>query len=511
MLFFQQPAPAIDGLSFADVVRIARMLAGSDEGQASRLLAAGALRYPSLAVREWASYRKLPGASGALRGAVLLVPDETVGLLRGGADLDAAAVEPVAVLANNLSMDAVVATRAAILLVAGDAEAVSHAATGSAYFKALVTRKGPLVSRAIQEFSVERMREVNAAGWGTFNAHELMMLLANGRGEETGPRFRRAYDMFLAAMRAQFANAAMLMPLRDYRIFVREAQKHGRLAAFVGKQSALFDRALDDVVSLEDSVEAAGIIEGTSDPRPLRRKLPAHVLGEYEKNLERASRLSIADLCPGGVCAQRYFFYNDADGVTSYAAFRAGYVNDGAWKFREFDGWALLSSGRVQIFANVPFDSWNTRIVMKDEEAERRQTAVTDALAARGIEPRVIVHRGHTYHVPKTLEHLTPAVKLVYLGSCRGDNEVARVLERSPDAQIISTTAVGSLRVNDPLLRELNRRVLMGNAVVEWDLLWKDMRAKLGSGSAFQQYIAPNRNSTAAILRAFSIYSRSRR
>lgn len=67
------------------------------------------------------------------------------------------------------------------------------------------------------------------------------------------------------------------------------------------------------------------------------------------------------------------------------------------------------------------------------------------------IEPSIIVHRGHSYHLPTTMSHISAGNKIVILGSCGGYHNLSTILQQSEDAHIISSKQTGSMHVNDPL------------------------------------------------------------
>ena len=55
------------------------------------------------------------------------------------------------------------------------------------------------------------------------------------------------------------------------------------------------------------------------------------------------------------------------------------------------------------------------------------------------IKPNIVVHRGHSYHAPSTIDLMQGDAQMVFLGSCGGFQNIGRVLNKSPKAHIIST------------------------------------------------------------------------
>ncbi len=228
----------------------------------------------------------------------------------------------------------------------------------------------------------------------------------------------------------------------------------------------------------------------------------------YVPLLESSAALDAAQLFDSGSrCVQRYFFWDDDDGVESFANFRKGYEGNAAWKIEDRGAYVHLTgsgaAGRtIEIFANVPINIRLPANRAREGEAQRRQEAIAAELAQRGLTPSVLVHRGHSFHVEKTLGYVTPAARLVVLGSCRGVIEIHRVIEASHQAQVIATRGVGATEINDYILRGLNAR-LLSEGGVRWAEFWREQQGKSGRSALFQQYITPDRDEAAAFLRAY--------
>ena len=131
-------------------------------------------------------------------------------------------------------------------------------------------------------------------------------------------------------------------------------------------------------------------------------------------------------------------------------------------------------------------------------------------MSARGLEPAILIHRGHSYHVDKTIPYIRSSTKLVFLGSCRGLGKLDAVVENAPDAAVIATKAVGSHRINDPLLKTLNDELLRGSPSLDWPAFWAAQQARLGSTGLFADYIPPYRNRALAFLRGYFAHLNAR-
>jgi hypothetical protein len=240
--------------------------------------------------------------------------------------------------------------------------------------------------------------------------------------------------------------------------------------------------------------------------------LPASSIGDVLRTYRRAPaadvRLPASDLFPAGVSIQRYVFHNDDDGVESFESFLASYRGDAAWSIARTEAMVHLAGRgangrRIEIFANVPVDLQAPANFSLREAAAARQNAVTRLLRERGLEPLVVVHRGHDHHFPHTRRLLRPSARLVFLGSCRGMESVEDVVTRCRRAQMIATRGTGTTAVNDTFLRALNRRLLEGAESIDWDAFWASLEPAMGGNGRFRDYVPPHRNEAALFLAAW--------
>ncbi len=210
-----------------------------------------------------------------------------------------------------------------------------------------------------------------------------------------------------------------------------------------------------------------------------------------------------------GVVYEQFFFFGDEDGKTSLASFLALFKSPdwaGKWKIVQDKYWMTISStsGKpVVIYANQPLPEPD------DEDAQDR---LTKYLEDRNIHPTIMVHRGHSYHLPLTIDKMTESSKIVMLGSCGGYHNLALVLDHSPEANIISSKQVGTMRVNEPIIRAINNQLMAGN-----DINWIDMWQSLGlyfdklpdAKALFNDYVPPHKNLGAIFIKAYRRISNS--
>jgi hypothetical protein len=210
-----------------------------------------------------------------------------------------------------------------------------------------------------------------------------------------------------------------------------------------------------------------------------------------------------------GVVYEQFFFFGDEDGKTSLASFMSLFKSPewaGKWKIVQDKYWITISStsGKpVVIYANQPLPE------PEDEEAQDR---LTKYLEEKNIHPSILVHRGHSYHLPLTIDKMTESSKIVMLGSCGGYHNLALVLDHSPEANIISSKQVGTMRVNEPIIRAINNRLLDGENI-NWIEMWQSLGLyfdKLPDAKAlFNDYVPPHKNLGAIFIKAYRRISNS--
>lgn len=185
---------------------------------------------------------------------------------------------------------------------------------------------------------------------------------------------------------------------------------------------------------------------------------------------------------------QAALFYDDTDGAASYANYMQLFPVS-KWDKEDKGNYLILRSKEgtpMIVYCNKP----NTKA--KDNEA---QNEMLQAIADANQHITSFLHRGHSYHLYKSLRKLPASAQFVYLGSCGGYNDVSKVFQANPDAHIISTRNIGSKYVNDPILNQVTADML-ANRDVNWNELWKNLNASFTNKTAkdlFTSYIPPNK------------------
>jgi hypothetical protein len=198
-----------------------------------------------------------------------------------------------------------------------------------------------------------------------------------------------------------------------------------------------------------------------------------------------------------GTVIIQVFFYGDKDGRTNYSGFVPQFPAS-LWKRDETRQWISFTSikGRpVKVFANKPLDEDNG-------EVDRAQEALCGYLADKNLDPTIVIHRGHSYYAPYTIEQLAPSAKIVFLGSCGGYHLIHDVLEHASDAHIIASKQIGKLIFNQPLIDMMMEKVRSGSNI-DWIPFWREFEKRYKNIEGFGDYIPPHKNLGAIFIKAY--------
>ncbi len=196
---------------------------------------------------------------------------------------------------------------------------------------------------------------------------------------------------------------------------------------------------------------------------------------------------------------QQVFFYGDKDGQESYASFMTNFPSSD-WRVSKNKYWTTITSLKgkpTTIYANLPTDE------PADKEAISK---LSEYLDENDIHPTIFIHRGHSYHINTTLDNLQSSAKIVVLGSCGGYHNLATVLEKSPEAHIISSKQVGTRFVNEPIIHSLEDQVRSGKNV-DWVIMWAQLTKRFAGDARnkdlFSDYVPPHKNLGAIFIKAY--------
>ena len=377
---------------------------------------------------------------------------------------------------------------------------------------------------------------------------ELYLLLTFGEAEMFTSSYRGVFDRLLARMRQEGLSGDQLLTGvhdRHVRVFIKSAAVFRRLPMFLATipspvaRWSLLARCLRDLEQVTDgtaqAVAAAEIVGAPLDRDSLRlirdtlrseyrRTKMEHnqqgrilyglllatlvqrygsdvsdpallaIVAPYLPTLPDLTGIPVATLFHNDMSIHRYFFYNDDDGKQLFFSFMAQYRRDPSWHMEDHGSFVHLRSrgaGRqIEIYANTFTDD------------AQGINDIDQVLRERQITPSVIVHRGHSTHVERTLDKLPATAALVYLGNCGGHTLLDTVLRQAPMAHIITTRGIGTLTINDPLLKALNTYLLRGKDLT-WQRFWRHLEVSLGRHPRFMDYVPPDTNASVVFLRAY--------
>jgi hypothetical protein len=206
---------------------------------------------------------------------------------------------------------------------------------------------------------------------------------------------------------------------------------------------------------------------------------------------------SLAGGSDSGRVVIQVFFYGDKDGRGNYANFVPQFPTS-LWKRTETKQWISFSStkGRpILVYANKPLDE-------QSGEVDRAQAALCEYLAEKELNPTIVIHRGHSYYAPYTIEQLAPSAKIVFLGSCGGYHLIHDVLGHAEDAHIIASKQIGKQVINQPLIDMMMEKLRNGSNI-EWIPFWREFEKRFKTIEGFGDYIPPHKNLGAIFIKAY--------
>ncbi len=384
----------------------------------------------------------------------------------------------------------------------------------------------------------------------SFPPEVLYFIMVYGQDEIYTSSFLGTYKRMIERMKPMTGDQLLEKVHRDkFRTFIRMCAGYNTLSSFLGTMDAENKNNLmrsfiagleqgkeDDLEDAVDVADAFGSIEDSS----LSVFLEKQVKDNYEASYKYRSKKGVivygllATLFEGlkgmdsttaamqsdklnlppismvmnknlvndsGTVYQQVFFYGDEDGKVSYGSFLGNFPKD-KWKIVTNKYWSEITSlqgKKIVVYANLPIPEPG------DEEAQKALRNYLDSLQ---IHPSVIVHRGHSYHLPLTIDQLQRETKIVMLGSCGGYHNLGKVLDHSPDAHIISSKQVGAMSVNEPIIKTINDQLLAGNDV-DWISSWRGLngyfsvKGREKPKEMFDDYIPPHKNLGAIFIKAY--------
>ena len=373
----------------------------------------------------------------------------------------------------------------------------------------------------------------------------LYLLMSMGSEELYTSSYNGAFDRLMAKMKNEnISSGAELIRSMNYsgfRTFVEMASRYNRLNEFLKtmnqpEQNFLIAEMVNGIKDEKDKPKEASTLAdilGSIDNHELNEILKENIKHNYvssqkENNTEdetiygllgsllenniysddklllemkkkykmpSVEKLPVDEMFDiNGIDTQEYYFYDDEDGKLSFADFLDMYKNDNNWQIQDKGKFIEISSkgsgNKIIMFANKP------------EFDKSAHSEINDEINKNNLKKTVIVHRGHSYYVNETLKNVSSDTQFVFLGSCGGYKEISDILEKNPDAQVISTKGKGTGLINDPLLKNINNAILSGD--IEWSKFWNETRDNFIDNKDFSNYIPPNKNQSLRFLKAYN-------
>jgi hypothetical protein len=204
-----------------------------------------------------------------------------------------------------------------------------------------------------------------------------------------------------------------------------------------------------------------------------------------------------------GRIIQQVYWYGDKDGKTFFPSFINSF-SPKEWIITSNSEWYEIKSkkGNVWVYANRPLDN----DANLDDSA---QIHLNNYLSENDMHPAVVVHRGHSYWLPRTIKRMAGDAKIVVLGSCGGFKNLNDIIEVNPDAHIISTKEIGAGDINRPILNYLNQTFESGKTLV-WKKMWITLTKLFAAEpsnsirDSWDNYIPPYKNLGAIFLKGYN-------
>jgi len=357
--------------------------------------------------------------------------------------------------------------------------------------------------------------------------YPLMMTRANQHGDSLlmNVKFDR-YRKFIKMCAGYNTLSNFLNTFQPKKSDDEESDAEKLMRAFVGKLEE--SSGLEDGVDVADSY--ASIVETN---KPIAEKMLLNIKANYNRNLRSNNKRGIVmynllyklflsadtnnhiDLSKEfgippvygvpfraltndtGRVIMQVFFYGDKDGIGIFQGFKRLF-DPKLWKITTTKNWIEINSikGRpVSVYANLPLPE-------EDDQDKKAQDALDSFLLKKNLYPTVVIHRGHSYNAPYTIDQILPSAKIVFMGSCGGYYLIHDILKHSPDAHIITSKQIGKTAVNQPFFNLLMEKARTGSNI-DWIPFWEELEKKV-KVEGFEDYIPPYKNLGAIFIKAYT-------
>jgi len=378
-------------------------------------------------------------------------------------------------------------------------------------------------------------------------AQELYYMMVLGENDIYTSSYKYSFDKMIEKMGPTPHGDSLLISLNfdRFKKFIKMAAEYNKLSEFLktmppdnsAKLMQAFVAKLETTHTLEDAVDVADSYGSISSPelqqsmlqnvewneqrcitennergRKIYNLLKTIFLSADPKNgIDLSKEIGIPPVYTvdynyladdSGRIIEQVFFYGDKDGKASYASYLTSFTNND-WSITKKKEWVEIKSTRgkpIDIYANLPLDNET------DQDAKAQEDLI-DYLDGKGLRPTIVIHRGHSYHLPYTIAQLPQSAKVIMLGSCGGYQNLDSILTYAPEAHIISTKQTGAMNVNKPIIDALDNTLREGKNI-DWRQMWSGLQAQFARApqevrETFEDYIPPHKNLGALFIKAY--------
>ena len=379
------------------------------------------------------------------------------------------------------------------------------------------------------------------------NAQALYYMIIFGENDLYTSSYKYSFDKLLQKLGPVPRGDSLLISVNfdKFKKFIKIAAGYNRLDEFLktmpensDKLMQAFVLKLETAGSLEDAVDVADSYGSIKNPA-VQKSMLANIewnlqrcirennergqriytllktiflSAEPKNNIDLSKEIGIPPIYTmdhnyltdeNGVIIEQVFFYGDSDGKTSYASYLTSFPSSD-WNIVKKKEWIEIKSIKgkpIWIFANLPLDNDSG----KDSEA---QANMISYMEEKGLKPSVVIHRGHSYHLPYTIKQLPGNAKIIMLGSCGGYQNLKDILKFAPEAHIISTKQMGTTNVNKVIIETLDNSFKSGKNI-DWRQMWTGLEKTYAQASktereTFEDYIPPQKNLGALFIKAYT-------
>jgi hypothetical protein len=380
----------------------------------------------------------------------------------------------------------------------------------------------------------------------SLTAEELYYLAVSTDGSMYTSSFvKGVYPLMMKKINNKGDSLLLSLHFDKYRKFIKMSAGFNMLSDFLSTFSSTSDAddlmkafvgGLEKSDGLEDGVDVADSYASIVETlKPVANEMLKNIQNNYQRNSSRGNKKGIViynilnklflsadstqkiDLTKelgippvyevpfkslandSGTVVMQVFIYGDKDGIGVFPGI-LGLFNNANWKTdRSNPQWVLVSSvkgSHVSIYLNKPLPE-------ETNEDAKAQEALCKYLDDKKLNPTVTINRGHSYNAKYTIEQMSPASKIVFMGSCGGYRAIHDILEKAPDAHIVGTKQIADVPVNNPFLKLLAEKLRSGSNI-EWIPFWKEL-SKMATDKIFEDYVPPHKNLGAIFIKAYKI------